>query len=138
MLTCATKGGEVEGDAPAVRVGYVDDDDATVVAEGNPIPEGEPELAERLCYTSKVAQLVRISRERWVQDQTAEQLSQSVSRAITNKADDLFLNAPNPSPNVAPAVGVLNAPGVIVGGTVTADLDALIDLIAELQSNDSI
>lgn len=138
VLTASTKGGTVEGDAPACRVAYVDDDDATVVAEGSEIPEAEPELAERICYTAKIAQLVRVSREQWVQDQTATQLSASVSRAITRKADALFLNAPDPAPASAPSIGLLNHSGVVQGGTVTGDLDPLIDLIATLQSNDSI
>lgn len=137
VLQVATKGGTVEGDAPACRVAYVDDDDATVVAEGAEIPEAEPSLAERICYTAKVAQLVRMSREQWVQTQAAEQISQSVSRAITKKADELFLNAPDPAPGVAPSIGVLNHPDIVAGGTVTGDMDPLIDLVAALQANDS-
>jgi hypothetical protein len=40
-----------------------------------------------LVATGKVSQLVRLSREQFLQPQTAEQLSQSVARAVQRRAD---------------------------------------------------
>ena len=54
ILQCTTVGADVEGDAPAVRVAYIDDDQAQLSAEGDEIPEAAPELAERIIYTSKI------------------------------------------------------------------------------------
>lgn len=138
VLTHSTVVGKIEGDAVAVRVAYVDDDDAVIKAEGAELDEAEPSLSEVLVYTSKITQLVRLSREQYSQDGTADQLAASVSRALIRRADQLFLNetAPTP-PAVAPPAGLTNIDGVVDGGDVSANLDALVDLIAELQSNKS-
>ena len=40
-LTCTTTVGTIQGDEPSLHVAYCDDDDATVVAEGADIPEGD-------------------------------------------------------------------------------------------------
>ncbi len=136
ILQCSTKAGEVDGDMPAVRVAFVDDDNATFVAEAAEIPEGEPKLAECIVHTGNAAQLIRISRSQYQQAGTAEQLALSVGRALTRKADEAFLVQPNPvAPAVNPAGGILSHPDIIKGGTVTANLDALVDLVAEIQDN---
>ena len=69
--------GRVEGDEPAVRVQYVDDDTAGFVAEGAAIDEAEPDLAEVLVHTGKVAQLIRLSREQFTQPNASSLLSES-------------------------------------------------------------
>lgn len=136
VIQCSTKAGTIEGDQPVVRVAFVDDDDADFVAEGADIPEAEPSLSEVLVATGKVSQLVRLSNEQYAQAGTADQLAQAVARAITRRADVAFVAelAPTP-PALAPAPGLLNVANIVEGDPVTTDLDALVDLIAELQSN---
>ena len=134
-VQCTTVSGSIEGDQPSVRAAYVVDDEATFTAEGSPIDEAQPGLSEVLIHTSKVTQLVRLSNEQYRQAGTPAQLSQSVSRAITRRADIALVAEPAPSPGVAPAAGLLNWPGIVDGGAVSESLDALVDLIAQLQVN---
>lgn len=127
--------GAIEGDQPVIRVAYAVDDDADFVAEGATIDEAEPELNEALVYTRKFAQLVRLTREQYRQSGTPEELANSISRAMTRKADNALLSQAAPvSPATAPVAGITNWPGVITE-TVADDLDALIDLEAEVRSN---
>jgi len=136
ILQCSTVAGSVEGDAPSVRVAYVTDDTATFVAEGDPIPESEPELAEVAVFTGKLSQLVRVSREQFSQQGTADQVSASVARALIRAADTAFLAQAAPvSPATNPAVGILNAADVIEGDEISGSLDVLTDLVAEIQGN---
>lgn len=98
ILQCTTVAGNVEGDAPSVRVAYVDDDEATFTAEGQDIDEAEPSLSEVLVHTAKITQLVRLSREQYSQPQTPDQLSQSVARALTRRGDLAFVAESAPTP----------------------------------------
>lgn len=128
LLKHSIVGGIIEGDQPLLRVAYVDDTEATVTAEGEAIAESDPTLDEVLVSTSKVTKLVRLSREQWVQEGAANELSQSVQRAIINKADSIFLNqATEPK-------GLLNITGIEGGDALATNLDPLIDLIAQLES----
>ena len=137
VLLTSTVAGHVEGDAPAVRVTYVDDAEADFVGEGGVISEADPDLAEVLVYTGKVAQLIRLSREQWVQDSTSGLLSSSVERAVTKRANLAYLTQVAPTtPAVTPPVGLLNVPGIVDGGAVATNLDALVDLVATLEDND--
>ena len=135
-LQCTTVAGSIDGDEPAVRVAYVDDDSADFVAEADEIDESQPTLAEVLVYTGKVSQLIRLSNEQYNQDGTAQQLSASVGRAIVRRADQALISqaAPTP-PATAPATGLLNVSGIVNGGAVATSLDKLVDLIATLQTN---
>lgn len=136
VLQCTTIGADVEGDAPAVRVAYVDDDEAQLSDEADEIPEAQPDLAERVIYTSKVTQLVRLSNEQFLQPSTAETIAQSVARAVTRRGDLFFVQQPAPTaPAVAPVAGLANVVGLVDGGLVGDTLDVLIDLIATLQKN---
>ncbi|MEE2852233.1 MAG: phage major capsid protein [Actinomycetota bacterium] len=136
VLQCTTVGADVEGDAPAVRVAYVDDDEAQLSDEADEIPEAQPDLAERVIYTSKVTQLVRLSNEQFLQPTTAENIAQSVARAVTRRGDLFFVQQAAPTaPAVAPVAGLANVTGLVDGGTVADTLDGLIDLIAQLQQN---
>lgn len=136
IMQTSTVLGSVEGDAPLVRVGYVDDAAVQITAEGEVIPEAEPELAEVTVATSKVTQMLRVSREQYFQPATAGELSASVQRAVTNFANEIYLKQPAPTaPAVAPAAGLLNVAGIVNGGAVDTDLDALIDLVASLEGN---
>lgn len=136
ILQATTVSGRVEGDAPAVRAAYVNDDTADFIAEGAEIPEGDPQLAEVLVHTAKISKLVRVSNEQWSQADTAGQLAQSVARAIVRRADLAFLAEPAPvAPAVAPVAGLAHTAGLIDGGAVDGNLDTLIDLVAELEEN---
>ncbi|WP_439029004.1 phage major capsid protein [Gordonia terrae] len=136
IVQASTKAADVEGDQVAVRVAYVSDDEAQVTAEGAEIPEADPELSETLAYTSKITQLMRVSREQDVQNGTSDQLAKSARRALTKKANALFISQVAPTaPTVAPVAGLVNVDGVVTGDPVTGDLDSLIDLVAALQAN---
>jgi len=137
VLLTSTVAGTVEGDAPAVRVTYADDAAADFVAEGAPIPEADPDLAECLVYTGKVAQLIRLSREQWVQPNASTMLAVSVARAVTKRANQAYLAQVAPTaPAVTPPAGLLNVSGIVDGGAVADDLDALVDLMATLEDNE--
>lgn len=136
ILTTSTVSGSIDGDAPMVRVGYVDDASAAFVAEGAPIDESNPALSEILIATSKVSMLVRVSAEQWHQGGAATQLSESVRRAVVKTANLAYLTqvAPTP-PAVAPAAGLLNVAGIEAGDAVAGDLDSLIALQATIAEN---
>lgn len=136
ILACSTIAGSIEGDAPSVRVAYVDDDEAVFKAEGADLDEGNPALSEVLIHTAKITQLVRLSNEQWNQQGTPEQLATSVGRAIARRANLAFVAEAAPTgPAVAPAAGLVNVTDVVVGDPVTESLDALVDLVATLQAN---
>lgn len=136
ILSAATVAGSIEGDAPMLRVPYVDDDTAAFIAEGDEIPEGDPDLSEVLVATAKISQLLRLSREQFEQEGTAQELGDSVRRAIVKKANIAFLTQAAPTnPAVTPPAGLLNVAGIVNGGAVATHLDALIDVIATLESN---
>lgn len=136
ILQHSTVAGRIEGDEPVLRVAFVDDAEATFVAEAAEIPEADPALSEVLVVTSKIAQLVRLSREQHVQPGAANELSESVRRAVVKKANAAFLTQPKPtSPAVAPPAGLLNISGIVNGGAVAANLDGLVDTLATLEAN---
>lgn len=136
ILQTSTVSGNIEGDAPALRIAFVNDANATFTAENGTIAESTPELDEVLVYTAKITQLVNITNEQYRQDGTAQQLSSSVQRAIVKKANEAYLTQIAPTaPAVAPTAGLLNVAGIENGGAVSADLDALVDLIATLEGN---
>lgn len=135
ILETSTVAGRIEGDEPAVRVVHVDDDDAAFVAEGAVIPESDPDLDETVVYTGKVAQLVRISREQYHQQNTAGLLAESVRRAVVKRANLAYLTQVAPTaPAVTPPAGLLNVAGIIDGGEVGTDLDTLADAIAAIEA----
>lgn len=135
ILKTSLVGAEIEGDAPSLRVAYVDDAAAQFTAEGTEIPEANPGLSEVQVFTGKITQLIRLSAEQYRQTETAQQLSDSVARAIIKKADLAYLTqvAPTP-PAVSPPAGLTNVAGVVAGGEVADSLDVLSDLIATLQA----
>lgn len=132
-----TVGAYIEGDDVAVRVPVVDDDEADIVNEGAEIPEAEPTLNERTLLTVKVAKLLRVSYEQFEQERAPELLSNAAARSIITKADAVLLNQPTPTaPDVRPPGGLL-AQGLDDAGTVAANLDALVDALADLRANGS-
>ncbi|NWN88172.1 MAG: phage major capsid protein [Micrococcaceae bacterium] len=139
ILDHSTVSANIDGDQPSLRVGYVADDEAQFTAEGNEIPESEPALNEVLVYTGKITQLVRLTNEQYRQAGTADQLAASTARAITKKADQAFLtqSAPAAGKNAPPA-GLVNIDGITVNDeAITANLDPLVDLVAQLEANGS-
>ena len=134
ILQTSTVAGSVDGDQPAVRVAYVDDaESAAYIAEASAITEDDPTLAEIVVRTRKISRLVALSAEQFRQDQTAEQLAQSVSRDLVRKADASYIDDTNP-------VGLQSVAGTVSGGHIGSGdgLDALIDLVAELESNGAV
>ena len=82
--------------------------------------------------TKKIRRLVNLSSEQFRQELTAEQVSQSVARDLTRKADASYIG------DVSNPVGLINIPGTVSGGNVfdsLDSLDSLIELIATLESN---
>lgn len=136
ILTTSVVSGNIEGDQPAVRAAYVDDAAATFTAEGATISESDPGLSEVLVYTGKVSQLVRISREQWVQQGTSGLLSESVRRAVVTRANLAYIGQAAPtSPATTPPAGIANVTGVVDGGAIEDDLDALADAFATIEGN---
>src|SRR5262245_6116697 len=87
IMRTSTIAGSVDGDTPTVKVAYVTDAAADYVAEASPISESDPVLAQVSISTLKASQLVKVSNEQFRQEQTAQQLSQSVSRALIKLCD---------------------------------------------------
>ncbi|MEP9391676.1 phage major capsid protein [Gordonia sp. VNK1] len=138
ILQTSTVSGSIEGDAPLVRVQYIDDATASFTAEGVTIDEADPGLSECLVPTGKVAQIIRLSREQFAQPNASELLSTSVARAVTKAGNTAYIAQAAPtSPAVTPPAGLLNIPGIVNGGSVTGDLDTLVDLLATLATNGS-
>ncbi|MCV7221607.1 phage major capsid protein [Mycolicibacterium elephantis] len=129
ILRTATVSGEIDGDEPSLRVAYVSDaDTADYVDEGAEITEDDPALDEVTIQTKKISRLVQVSSEQHRKPRTAEQLAHSVARDLVAKADRSYLGDADP-------VGLLNAAGVVDGGAIGTSLDALIDLVAQLEAN---
>jgi len=133
VLQCTTKGGEVQGDAPVVRVPRIKIIDAGFVPEGSNIPESDPELTELLIKTGTVAELIKVSRDQLNQDSAAGLISHEMKRSLIHKADTAFLSQPAPvAPAEFPPGGLLSY--ATDAGPLTGDLDALIDAFAEIEA----
>lgn len=136
ILQTSTVAAEVEGDAVVVNAQYIDDATAGFVAEGAAIDEATPDLSQALVFTGKIAQLIRLSREQWVQPNASELLSTSVARAVTKAGNLAYISQVAPtSPAVTPPAGLINIAGIVNGGTIADDLDVLVDLLATLAGN---
>lgn len=137
ILSHSNVSGVIEGDQPALHVAYLTDDTAQFTAEGAEIPESDPALDEVLIHTAKITQLVRLTREQYQQHGTATELSTSVQRAIIKKANEAFLTQPAPATGkTAPPAGLTNLAGIVPGtAPIKTDLDPLVDLVAQLESN---
>jgi len=138
VLRTSTVAGDVEGDAPAVRVPWVADGDAGFVPEGEKIEPKKPKLDETVVYTGKVAKLVKLSREQYVQDQTAGRLSTAVRRDIVRAANRAYIAQAAPGDEATTPPAGLLAQDLFDGGTVAGSLDALADGIAQLEQNEAV
>ncbi|MGO3153406.1 MAG: phage major capsid protein [Galactobacter sp.] len=124
------------GDQPVARVAYVNDAAASFVQEATDIAEANPQLAEILVPTNKIAQWVPLSEEQWRSQDTASQISRSVARSIATAANRAFLAQPAPDADSwMHLTGITNTQGVLDGGTISTDLDPLADAIGEVESN---
>lgn len=136
VLQTSTVAGVVEGDAPSVRVPFVDDAAAGFVSEGATIDEAAPDLSEVIVYTGKIAQLIRLSREQFNSGGASQILATSVRRAVTTAANAAYVNQAAPeSPAVTPPAGLLNVTGIVEGDDIDGDLDALADGLATVEGN---
>lgn len=137
ILQTSTVAGHIEGDEPAVRVVWVNDDEAQFVGEGQVIPEAAPGLDETIVYTGKVAQLVKVSREQYVTGSASSLLSESVRRAVIKRANRAYLAQIAPTaPATTPPAGLLNIAGIVNGGKIGSNLDLLADAVANIESAD--
>lgn len=136
VLQTSTVAGEIEGDQPVIPVIYIDDANAGFIPEGSLLTPDDPGLAVVPVASGKVGQLVKISREQWIQDGAADQLSYSVRRAVTKAANIAYLGQPAPTPpQISPAAGLLNVAGITeAADEITTNLDPLVDLFAALES----
>lgn len=139
ILSESTVSGTIEGDEPVVRVGYIDDAEATITLEGDEIDEAAPDLAEVEVATDKLTQYFTLSREQYGRQQVPAQLAASMARGLTRKADSLFLFKQPTATNGIP--GLLNYADIVGGAgdtttpAIVGSLDPLIDLVAQLEAN---
>lgn len=125
---------QLEGDAPVARIPWVNDADAQFVEEGAFIEPSSPTPDEITVTTGKIAQIVAVSREQWHQQSTAGLLSNSVTRAVTKAGNNAFIAQPTGS-GYPPITGISETAGIIEGDPITASLDPLADVIAEIENN---
>ena len=129
ILKHSTVSGEIHGDEPALRIGYAGSATATVVAEGEEVPEVGVDLDELVVQTVKVASLMTYSRELGRQPKSPDELAQAMARAVREKLDLLFLAQAAPvSPAVSPAAGLFNTASIQSQTAVSGSFDKLIDL----------
>ena len=91
---CATPTVTINGDAPRVRIPYVETDPtAGVVAEGAEITQTSAALNEIEIATHKVALTIPITNEALTYTDATKLVSTSAANAVTNKVDAMFLSA---------------------------------------------
>lgn len=129
IYSLATVAGNVEGDEPALRVPYVTEDpDVGFVPEGAEIDVDNPELDEILIQTGKLAVITKMSNEAARYADAANIVADSLSRAVTVKANTALLG------NTANPTGLLNVAGIHDGGTLAGgNLDALADALTAVE-----
>jgi len=133
ILNTATVVGQIEGDAPAVRVPYVADDGVVgFVAEGAEIPDADQDFDEVVVLTGKVATLGKYSFETLAQPEAATMVVESLSRNVVKKANAAYLGNPVAGPG---PVGLLNTPGIIGAGPLGANLDLISDVISFIETD---
>lgn len=91
---CATPTVTIQGDAPRVRIPYVETDPtAGVVAEGAEITQTSAALNEIEIATHKVALTIPMTNESLTYTDATQLVSTSAANAVTNKVDAMFLSA---------------------------------------------
>lgn len=134
IMQATSKAGFVEGDEPAVRVPAINlDASVGFVPEGADIPEADPELAEYVILTGKVAELIKVSREQLWQPSALDVISHEIRRSLIAKADWALLQQPAPTAPVQyPPAGLLSK--ATDAGEIADNLDALVDVIADIEA----
>lgn len=127
ILTLTTKAGEIEGDAPSLRVPFIADATAGIVAEGSTITPTEPALDEHLVTTVKVAQLSVVSREQTTRAGAAEAIAASMRRSIVALADEKFLSSVTAPEGLAALI-------TTSGGTIGTTAWGIYDAVASLEA----
>lgn len=134
VMQTSTIAGDVDGDQVVCRVPYVRDsgdsgNGATPKAELELLDDDRPELAEVEIRTTKVGRLATISTEQFEKEGTAAQLAASFCRDIARRADVALLGGITDR-----IVGLRDLPGATEAASpVVGNLDALVDLLAELE-----
>lgn len=137
-----------QGDQTFIRVPWIAaDPTAQVVGEGDEIPTGNALRAEVHVYTRKIGIIQRITREAYGQQlegdngtaNASDLFTDSLRRAVTAKADHMFMNAPAEQERFAPGLAVDNEieDAIVNAGAITDNLDPLIDAIATISDNGS-
>lgn len=138
----ATVAGEIEGDAPRVRVPYIKTDPTSgFVKEGADITDGGGELDEVLISTGKIATVVKQSNESASFETASQLIAAGVSRSIVTSADNAFLNnAKNEDTDAQNGpVGILNTEGIPATQTTGEGIvDAVADAKAAIGGNGGI
>lgn len=113
--------GDVDSDAPAVRVPYAPDVDSAITAEAAAITEQDATLAETTITTKKLASLVTISNELAAQPHALEQVIAAQARGITKDANDYFLNDPTAGILTGLTAGTLAGLGSLAAAVATIE-----------------
>lgn len=130
IFELATIAGNIEGDEPSIRVPYIaSDQGAGFVPEGSDIPESDPDLAEILVNTGKLAILSKISNEARSYPDARDLLSTSMRKAMMIKANTALLS------NASDPTGLHNVAGIEDAGTLGDNLDAIGDAITAVEVN---
>lgn len=129
ILQCATVAGRIEGDAPSVRVPYVVDDGTPgFVKEGDTIADANQAFSEVVVTTDKVATIGKYTYETLAQPEAAALVVNSLSRAVTRKANAAFLG------NATAPKGLAAISGITDGGTLGDNLDTLVDAVTGIEA----
>lgn len=130
ILTLSTKGGQIEGDAPSVRVPYIVDSLSAIVGEGAEIPLSNPTLDEITFNTHKISKLVAVSHEQAAQDDGVTEIANSIRRSVTDLANAQFVASSG-----AATPGLLGVTNAITteAGMLGLDAWAAFDALASLE-----
>ncbi|KFI58325.1 phage major capsid protein [Bifidobacterium cuniculi] len=137
VLSQTTVSKPIEGDAATLRVPYISTDSAAaIVAEGEEIEKGGAQFSVLDIRTRKVAVIETITNETYSESEVRRMLTDSMTQAITDKADAVFLQntATDAASNGAP-VGIFNTEGAIDGGTITTALDPIVTALGQVAAN---
>ncbi len=132
----ATQSVIISGDAPRVNIPYVDTDPtANVVAEGAEIAQSETTLNQITIATHKIAIIIPFSNESLRYSDAAALVEDGATRAMTNKADNLFLSAAVDTTAGTPA-GIANLDGLTTETpTKLNDLSPVLNVLAKTTDN---
>lgn len=134
ILTAANVVAEIKGDAQALLVPFVTDEtDAEYVAEAQPGTPGKTTFDHIEIKTRKIMKLTKMSREVTMFTETAQQIADSMARAVIRKANRDFINGDGEG---STPVGIANTPGITTTAKLGNNLDVIIDAIAGIEAAD--